>query len=125
MRHRELRRFVDSVMACEGRLREVMGVGSDDNGFPITIYETRYEGRCLIYPADRDARVVEVVGSSVPIARYTVVFPAGTSVEIGYVFDVTSSPDAPEVVGPVFRISDAPVDAWSVARQCIAEHAGT
>lgn len=123
MRHLELRRYVDTVMTCEGRLRQVMGVESDEHGYPVTVYEDRYAGRCLIYPADREGKVVMVGEADWTIARYTVVFPAGTDVEIGYVFDVTSSPDAPEVVGPTFRIVDAPVDAWSVARHCIAETA--
>lgn len=117
----ELRRATRYVLTCSGRLREVTGVEIDDYGYEVPSYATRYEGNCLIYPADRDATVVEAAAQTVPLARYTVLFPHDATVKIGYVFDVTESPDNPALVGEIFRISDAPLDAWSVLRHCMAE----
>lgn len=123
-RIKEMRRAVAPALTCTGRLREVVEVASDPNGVPVPTYVTRWEGRCLIYPADRDARVVEAAGRSVPLLRYTVMLPHDADVEIGYVLDLSASPDNPSLVGQVFRITDAPHDAWIVLRHCMAETTG-
>lgn len=120
----ELRRFVDTAMTCEGRIERVSDgwVIDPETGYEVPAPpEIVLDGRCLVYPADRDARVVEVGGASVPLVRYTVILPAGTAVVIGDVLQVTASPDNPNLTGERLRIVDAPLDAWEVARHCMAE----
>ncbi|MFX0539544.1 DUF6093 family protein [Ornithinimicrobium sp. Y1847] len=112
---------MDAALTCTGRLREVTGVEIDDEGREVPAYATRWTGRCLIYPADRDATVVDVGGATTPLARYTVLLPAEVDVRIGHVLDVTVSPDNPRLVGAVFRIADAPLDAWAAVRHVMAE----
>lgn len=120
----EMRRFVDSVMTCTGKVTRP-GEGwviDPETGYevpapPVVIFDDK----CLVYPADRDAVVVDVGGQSVPKIRYNVMLPAGSVIEIGDVLVVTSSPDNPNMVDISLRIVDAPLDAWEVARHVMAE----
>lgn len=119
----QVRARTDRALTCTGRLREIVGVGEDDDGFTITLYEDRYIGRCLVYPADRDSQAVDVGGSGTwLVTRYTVILPADAEVEVGFVLDLTSSPYQPNLAdGRLWRITDAPVDAWAAVRHCMAE----
>lgn len=117
----ELRRATASVLTCTGTLFELGGIVVDDHGHAVAEEIPVYEGRCLVYPADRDANDVQAGQATWTIGRYVVLFPHTVEVKVGHRFEVLTSPDSPDLVGTVFRISDAPLDAWAVLRHCVAE----
>jgi len=118
----ELRRGTTSVLTCTGKVEHVVTTGDvDDYGNPVVVRTLIFQGRCLVYPADRDATVVEAASQTIPVARYTVLLPHEVDAQVGHRFEVLASPDNPALVGAVFRITDAPLDAWAILRHCVAE----
>lgn len=114
--------LVDRAMTVTGTLQSVgtesvMDPETLEIVFPLT---TVYEGRLLIWP-DIHQRDAEAGEATWHINRYAVTLPAEAPVEVGQVLTVTGSPGDPELVGLKVRIMDAPLSAWSVARQCLAE----
>lgn len=119
-RTRELARFVDTTLTCQGALGTVE-TGTDDWGFTVTEFVPTWSGRCMIYARDLDPRQVVAGEQSYTITRYTVVLPPDAPVEVGDLLRITSAPDAPDMTDLDYRIVDAPHNAWNIARMCVAE----
>lgn len=81
-----------------------------------------YDGRCLVYAAERDAQTVMLAGvQALAVVRYTVMLPHDVPVEIGDLLKVTSSPRTDLMTGLEVHITDAPQDAYAVVRHCAGE----
>ncbi len=80
-----------------------------------------YSGPCLIYSRSLEGRTADVGEATWQIDQYVVTFPAGTDVATGMTLTVDASPDEPDLVGWELSITDVPVEAWSVALQCLAQ----
>lgn len=120
-----LRSFVNSTLTA-GCTITVAGTGppvfNDDTGtYDPPPSETLYTGKVLLYPQDRSREAV-AGEADFHISRYTVILPADAAVRVGATLTVTSSPDAPPLLGEKFTIVDAPVSALLVGRECVAEN---
>ncbi len=119
----QMRSWINSTLTCEASIMEPgPDVWDDDLGVyvpgpPVTVWQ----GRCLVYPQSLDGRRVDAGGTQWQINKYVVVFPAGTDVGLSQTVTVTSSPDEPDLTTFDLVLVDVPVDAWAVARQCLAE----
>ncbi len=112
-------------------LTETGKVTRDGDGEPIFDESTgRYEyppritvyaGPMLVRPQDRGERVVEVGGATYALTRYDVTLPAEAAVVRGHQLEVTRCTFDPALVGVPMRLVDVPLDAWQVARYCVAE----
>lgn len=81
---------------------------------------TLYTGGCMIRPAGTVGSDQDQGDNETRVGDYTVKFPADTTVQIGAVVTVTSSPDG-GMAGRYFRLTDIPSDDWQVNRKCAAE----
>ncbi len=116
-----LRQYVDQTLTTTGTLGTIERVMD-----PITLEYVDtlvpvWTGRLLAYPRDLAFESVVVGEAEFTISRYVVLLPEDAPVEIGHRLVFTDSPDAPELTELAFTIVDAPVSAWGVARQCVAE----
>lgn len=120
----QMRSWISGYLTCEAAVTKTGGPAAWDDATgtyvtppPIVVWT----GRCLVYPQSLDGREVVAGGTEWQINKYVVVFPAGTDVAIGQTLTVTSSPDEPDMTTFDLVLVDVPVDAWSVALQCLAE----
>lgn len=120
----ELRRFAQTVMTCEAEVTEpsTEDVWDEDLGYyvpgPPTVV---WSGPCLIYSRSLDGAKADAGGRTWQIDTYVVTFPAGTDVRAGQGLRITASPDEPDLTTFVLTLTDVPVEAWSVALQCLAQ----
>ena len=92
----------------------------DETGTTVPVVETVYDGPILIRPRT-EVRTEEAGGTTYVVGKYDVTFPADTPVVRGDVVKVTSSPYDAALVGTELHLLDVPLDAWQVARYCVAE----
>ena len=91
-----------------------------NTGSEVPVVETVFDGPCLVRPQYR-VSTEEAGGTTVVVGRYDVMLPADTAVVRGDVLKVTSAPYDPALVGVEFNLLDVPLDAWQIARYCLAE----
>ena len=82
---------------------------------------TVYSGPCLIYSRSLEGRTADAGEATWQIDHYVVTLPAGSDVATGMTLTIDASPDEPDLVGWKLSITDVPVEAWSVALQCLAQ----
>lgn len=115
-----LRQYVDQTLTATGTLGTTERVMDPVTLEYVDTFVPAWTGRLLAYPRDLAADVV-VGGAEYTVSRYVVLLPEDAPVEIGHRLVITDSPDAPALTELDFTIVDAPVSAWGVARQCVAE----
>jgi hypothetical protein len=116
-----LRQYVDTTMTAKGGLGHVERVMDPETLEYVNTFVADWTGKMLIYPSNLAGNEVVVGGTEYAVTRYTVLLDEDAPVTIGATLKVTESRDAPALTELTFTIVDAPVTAWSVARQCVAE----
>lgn len=119
-----IRAFARSTMTSTALVREVVGETTDEFGRVVDVYEDRFVGPCAIWPEDR-SQEVEGGSSTFRVSRHKVTFPTGANIDVGYTLTITATPDNAELLTKTWRIVDAPVNAWDVAQECVAESVAT
>ena len=89
-------------------------------GSETPLVETVYDGPILVRPRT-EVRTEEAGGTTYVVGKYDVTFPADTPVVRGDVVKVTASPYDAALEGAELHLLDVPLDAWQVARYCVAE----
>lgn len=80
-----------------------------------------HDGPLLVRPQNRGERVVEAGGATYALTRYDVTLPAGVDVRRADTVTVTAAPYDDALVGVSLTVLDVPLDAWQVARVCVAQ----
>lgn len=112
--------------ALSGMLTETGVVGRPTGGWVVVdgieVQEvvTVYAGPLLLQPRDLDPNAVEVGGGTAYVTKYDVTLPADTDARRDDLVSLTA-PDDAALTGVSFRILDAPLDPWQLARYCVAE----
>ena len=107
-------------------LTETGDVGRPTGGWVVVDGEevqeviTVYSGPLLIRPRYLDPNAVEVGGGTAYVTKYDVTLPADTDAQRDDLVSLTAPHDA-ALTGVSFRILDAPLDPWQIARYCVAE----
>lgn len=115
-----LRQYVNTTMTATGEIGTVSQVQNPNPPFDmIETFNPEWTGRMLVYPLNLTQEVVSG-GAEYTVTKYAVTLPTDALVVVGKRMQVTVSPDGPELIGMKFSIVDAPGNAWSVARQCVA-----
>ncbi len=118
-----LRSGIGPMLTETGTIERATGgwVYDPDLGMDIEERETVYAGRMLIAPATESTSTQEVGGRTDTLAQYDVTLPAETTVALGDIVTLTTSPTDPSLAGVEFKLTRVDLDPWAVARFCRAE----
>jgi hypothetical protein len=118
-----LRSAIGPMLTDTGTISRQTGEYEQDEetGMEEPIYAQVYSGPVLVRP--EPAVEVTIGGVEFSQARYDVTFPAETPVVVGDILVMGTVAHDPELAGQQIRLTDTPLDAWSVARFCKGERA--
>lgn len=114
-----LRAAVAPMLTEHGVVERFDGFTTDEYGSDVPSYVTVYDGPVLVRP--EPAVEIQIGAVTSTQNRYDVTFPADAPVDNGHVLTVGTVTAQPALSGAKIRITDAPLDAWAVARFCKGE----